>query len=111
MASVFSPTLLLRSLDCLLSASQRFPPNLWRFRFTTSTLLLLPSAAGCRHPAEVRGMNVTEKTWVHAELLQLKQGKVRNEMTDGAQLGLLWKHEGSSKHVMVLLHRVVLEEL
>jgi hypothetical protein len=56
-------------------------------------------------------MNVTEKTWVHAELLQLKQGKVRNEMTDGAQLGLLWKHEGSSKHVMVLLHRVVLEEL
>lgn len=67
------------------------------------------TAAGCRHPAEVRFRD--QETWDHAELLQLKQGKVRNEMTDGAQLGLLWKPEGSSKHVMVLLHRVVLEEL
>jgi hypothetical protein len=83
--------------------------NLADYDTTPSPLPLLVIAAGCRHPAEVRFRD--QETWDHAELLQLKQGKVRNEMTDGAQLGLLWKPEGSSKHVMVLLHRVVLEEL
>jgi hypothetical protein len=50
--------------------------------------------------------------WDHAELLQFKRrGGVANELTDGAQLGLLWQPKGGEKHVMVLLHSIALEEL
>lgn len=48
---------------------------------------------------------------VRGELLRFKQGPVPNELTDGAQLGLMWQPKGTEKHIMVLLHRIVLEEL
>lgn len=51
--------------------------------------------------------------WDHAELLQFKRlrGNEPNELTDGAQLGLLLQPKGGDKHVMVLLHSIALEEL
>lgn len=57
-------------------------------------------------------MQIRSYVWDHAELLQFKtRGNVPNELTDGAQLGLLLQPKRGDKHVMVLLHSIALEEL
>jgi hypothetical protein len=44
-------------------------------------------------------------------LLQFKQSNVPNELTDGAQLGLLWQPETGEKHVVTLMHSIDFSEL
>jgi len=68
----------------------------------------------CRYPADIAKSDLGKAPlgkWHQGELLRFKQSSVPNELTEGAQLGLMWKPEGSRKNFMVLLHRIELQDL